>query len=70
MVASIASVVVYLFMHWLGQSSSIWTNDRFLVPAVALSVFLLINWGVSSLADGMDRGAREKILQDNGHTLV
>ena len=65
MVGSIASVAAYLLMHWFGQSSGIWTNDQFLVPvAVALPVFLLINWGVSDFARGMDRGASEKILQD------
>ena len=64
-VGSIASVVAYLLVHWFGQLSGIWTNDQFLVlVAVALPVFLLINWGVSDLAGGMDRGARERVLQD------
>ena len=64
-VGSIASVVAYLLVHWFWRLSGIWTNDQFLVPvAVALPVFLLINWGVSNFAGVMDRGAREKILQD------
>lgn len=64
-VGAIASVVAYLLMHWSGQSSGLWTNDQFLIPvAVALPVFLLINWGVSDFAGGMDRGARERVLQN------
>ena len=65
MVGSIASVVVYLLMHWFGQLSGIWTNDEFLVPvSVALPVFVLISCAVSDFAVGMDRFARENILQD------